>query len=264
MSEVTSPAISRKFKEIKTRSGQLLAALGYDPDLTDVDPGLFCMRLFLHSSPHIHLTRHVYAVKSSFINNNTDEAVNYAEPITKTLQLIFMICLANTNVTANKRKAIRDFDPVRSLVALRRGLVIAQDSGNRANLTHLALNLRFEANHGDPLAAFHNFTLAIGNYHDTGNTYMIRGPLGRLAALFDRLGRSEPAATIAGFAVTSPLAALPVMAEFGTAIAHLRDVFGEATYESLAHQGGTMTTAEIVSYAFAQIDQARTELGRPD
>src|ERR1700738_1162614 len=65
---------------------------------------------------------------------------------------------------------------------------------------------------------------------------MIRSPLGFLAALFDRLGRYEPAATIAGFVVTSPLAALPAMAKFGTAIAHLRNVLGEATYESLARQ----------------------------
>jgi class 3 adenylate cyclase len=84
--------------------------------------------------------------------------------------------------------------------------------------------------------------------------------LGLLAAFFDRLGRYEPAATIAGFAVTSPLAALPVMAEFTTAIAHLRDVLGEATYESLARKGETMTTAEMATYAYDQIDQARAEL----
>ena len=35
---------------------------------------------------------------------------------------------------------------------------------------------------------------------------------------------------------------------------------GEATYESLARKGETMTTAEIVAYAYDQIDQARTEL----
>jgi class 3 adenylate cyclase len=157
--------------------------------------------------------------------------------------------------------AIHDADPVRSLVALRRGLVIAQDSGNRLNQSNLATNLcLYEAEHGDPLAAFDYFTVAIGNSHDSGNTYMIRAPLGLLAAFFDRLGRYEPAATIAGFFVTSPLAALPVMAEFGTAIAHLRDVLGDATYESLARKGETMTTAEMVAYAYDQIDQARAEL----
>jgi predicted ATPase len=160
--------------------------------------------------------------------------------------------------------AVYDADPVGSLAALRRGLAIAQDSGNRANQSHLALNLcRPKAEHGDPLAAFDYFTMAIGNYHDSGNTYMIRGPLGWLAVFFDRLRRYEPAATIAGFVVTSPLAALPILAEFGTAIAHLRDVLGDQTYESLAHKGETMTTAEMATYVYDQIDQARTELEHP-
>ena len=79
-----------------------------------------------------------------------------------------------------------------------------------------------------------------------------------LAALFDRLGRYEPAATIADFAL-SPIAAAAVP-EITTAITHLRDVLGDQTYESLARKGETMTTAEIVTYAYDQIDQARTEL----
>ena len=48
--------------------------------------------------------------------------------------------------------------------------------------------------------------------------------------------------------------------EITTAITHLRDVLGEQTYESLARKGETMTTAAIATYAYDQIDQARTEL----
>jgi hypothetical protein len=47
-----------------------------------------------------------------------------------------------------------------------------------------------------------------------------------------------------------------------TAITHLRDVLDEATYESHARRE-TMTTADIVAYAYDQIDQARTELEHP-
>jgi hypothetical protein len=79
-----------------------------------------------------------------------------------------------------------------------------------------------------------------------------------LAALFDRLGRYEPAATIAGFAL-SPLAVTGIP-EITTAVDQLRDVLGEKTYESLAREGETMTTAETVTYAYDQIAQARTEL----
>ena len=44
------------------------------------------------------------------------------------------------------------------------------------------------------------------------------------------------------------------------AIAHLREVLGDQTYESLARKGETMTTAAMVTYAYDQIDQARAEL----
>jgi hypothetical protein len=152
----------------------------------------------------------------------------------------------------------RDADPVARLEALRRGLVIAQDSGNRTTESLLATSLcRLEAVYGDPLAALDYITLAIRTFHDSGNTTSVRGSVSILAAVFDRLGRSEPAATMAGFAVI-PYTAM--LAEFNTLIAHLRDVLGDQTYESLARKGETMTTAAMVAYAYDQIDQARTEL----
>jgi predicted ATPase len=155
--------------------------------------------------------------------------------------------------------AFRDADPVGALNALGRGLVIAQDSGNRAYESTVANGLALlEAEHGDTASAFDHLTLAIRNYHNAGDPTTIRVPLAILAALFDRLGRYEPAATIAGFAL-SPLSAAGVP-EITTAITHLRDVLGEATYESLARKGETMTTAAMVTYAYDQIDQARAEL----
>ena len=156
--------------------------------------------------------------------------------------------------------AFRDADPVGALNAAGRGLVIAQDSGNRANASVLANGLALlEVEHGDPLAAFDHLTLAIRNYHNAGDPTTLRGPLAALAALFDRLGRYEPAATIAGFALSIPVAAA-ALPEITTAIAHLRDVLGDQTYESVARKGETMTTAAIATYAYDQIDQARTEL----
>jgi hypothetical protein len=144
--------------------------------------------------------------------------------------------------------AFRHADPVGALHAVGRGLVIAQASGNRTYASVLALVLaRLEAEHGDPVAAFDHLTLAIRNYHNAGNAMMIRVPLAILAVLFDRLGRYEPAATVAGFAL-SPMAAAG-LPEISTAITHLRDVLGEVTYESLARKGETMTTAAMVTYA---------------
>ena len=87
---------------------------------------------------------------------------------------------------------------------------------------------------------------------------MMGTPLAVLATLFHRLGRHVSAATIAGFALNPFTEA--VLPEFNTAIAHLREVLGDQTYESLARKGETMTTAEMVTFAYDQIDQARTEL----
>ena len=155
--------------------------------------------------------------------------------------------------------AFGDADPAAALDAQRRGLVIAQESGNRNTETRIAGSLaRLEAEYGDPLAALDYVALAVRNFHDAGNTTMIRFPLAVLAAFFGRLGRDEPAATIAGFAF-SPLTAT-ANPEFTTAITDLRDVLGNQTYESLARRGETMTTAAMAAYAYDQIDQARTEL----
>ena len=81
--------------------------------------------------------------------------------------------------------------------------MIAQDSGNRYTESLLAVGLcRLEAEYGDPLAALDYITLAIRDLHDSGDAASVRGSaLAVLAAVFDRLGRYEPAATIAGFAV---------------------------------------------------------------
>ncbi len=138
-----------------------------------------------------------------------------------------------------------DADPQGARDAMRSGLVIAQDSGNRYNETHLASVLgRLDSEHGDPLAAFDHLVLAIRNYYDSGSTAVVRVPLSVLAALLHRLGRDGPAATVAGFAFSSLTAGwIPGL---HTAITELRDVLGEQAFESLAGKGAAMTTAEMV------------------
>ncbi len=128
--------------------------------------------------------------------------------------------------------AFRDADPAVAREALRRGMVLARDSGNRFNEASLAVALStLEAAHGDTLVALDYVFVAIRHFDDAGNTGHIGVPLAVLTALLDRLGRYEPAAVIAGFAV-DPLstAGFP---EITTTITHLRDVLGDQTYESL-------------------------------
>src|SRR5262249_31360835 len=97
----------------------------------------------------------------------------------------------------------RDTDPVMAHECFRRGLAIAQESGNRQLESHLAGNLSFvSAAQGDPLDAFDHLTRAIRNHCDSGSFSLLLTPLAVLAAVLDGLGRYKPAATICGFAST--------------------------------------------------------------
>jgi predicted ATPase/class 3 adenylate cyclase len=155
--------------------------------------------------------------------------------------------------------AFRGTDIEAALAAMRRGLTIAHESGNRTNESFLALNVgHLEARLGDTAAALEHLTRAVRIYHDSGSPISLRSPLAVLAALLDQFGHHKSAATIAGFA-DSPLTAV-AFPELTAAITHLRDVLGDETYESLARIGEAMTTAAVATYAYDQIDQARAEL----
>jgi predicted ATPase len=157
--------------------------------------------------------------------------------------------------------AWRSADPDRALESMNRGQAIAHDTGNRFNESHLTANLaQLDVERGDPLSALHHIGLAIRYMHDSGNITTVRSPLTNFAILLNRLEHYEAAAIIAGFA-RSPLTAAS-FPKIDTAIARLRHVLGEVGYESLAGEGAAMTIAEMVAYAYGQIDQARAELER--
>ena len=146
-----------------------------------------------------------------------------------------------------------------ALEGFRRGLAVARDSGNRMNESHLVAFLaQQEARYGDTLQALDAVAAAIRIYHDCGNTETMRNPLAILAILVERVGRQREAATLAGFAVTPFISAtLPGLT---ATITSLRQALGHSAYESLTRTGELMTAAEVVRYAYDQIDQARAEL----
>ena len=119
--------------------------------------------------------------------------IDAAEATHNPWALSFALCAYGT--------AFLDADPDRAREAMLRGVVIAQDSGNRTIETYLASRLaRLEAQHGDPLAALDYSLVSIRHLHDSGNSTTIRAVLAALAALFNRLGHYEVAATMSGFA----------------------------------------------------------------
>jgi predicted ATPase len=73
-------------------------------------------------------------------------------------------------------------DPVGALTACRRGLQVAEDSGNRLTGTSLAtLVARIEAEYGDSLRALHYIAIAIHNHHNSGNPTSMRAAMATLA-----------------------------------------------------------------------------------
>jgi tetratricopeptide (TPR) repeat protein len=151
--------------------------------------------------------------------------------------------------------AFRGSDPPAALEALRRGLSIAGESGNRNSEVHLAFNLGWlEATNGNWGASLEPLTQAVRGYHDGGDFVSLKAPLGVLATVFDHIGMLEPAALISRFAVSPMITAgLP---ELFASIEHLRDCLGHDVYESLARRGEAMGSSPIVRYALEQVERA--------
>ena len=152
--------------------------------------------------------------------------------------------------------AHRHADPVAAYGVHRRGLEIAQRSGNRELESYHAGNLaRLAVSHGEITVGLENLRFAIQVWHDSGAYQIMSSAHAVLAALLVQLGRYESAATLSA-AGDSPFASA-TYPEFQATITHLRDVLGDDRYESLARIGADMTNAARANYALDQIDLAR-------
>jgi hypothetical protein len=152
-----------------------------------------------------------------------------------------------------------DTDPAGAYQALRLGVKIARDTGNRLLESYSTTNLsRLAAKHGDSTQMLDFIATAIRSYLDAGNYFLLPQPMAVLAHYFDRIERYEVAATLSGFATTT--FAATYLPETEIAISHLREVLGEKTYGSLAERGAAMTNTAMAKYALEQIDLARAKL----
>ena len=143
--------------------------------------------------------------------------------------------------------------------ALRRALMIARDSGNRQTESSTALILsRLAVTNVDRTEALDSLAVTVRHYYDSGSVRYLAGPIAVLAALLDRLGLLEPAATMSGFANTG--VAHVAFPELSDAITHLRRALGDEGYEARARVGATMTSAQMATYAFEQIELARAQI----
>ncbi len=159
--------------------------------------------------------------------------------------------------------AFRDTDPPSAMEAL--GRALEDRPGQRQPIQRIARrgcavsSLKHCTVPQKPRSTTSRWRSATTSIRATSRTS--RSPLAILAALLDRLGHYEPAATIADFAA-NPVARM-AFPEITTTIAHLREVLGDDRYESLAQAGQAMTNAAMATYAFEQIDLARAQLSDP-
>jgi hypothetical protein len=155
--------------------------------------------------------------------------------------------------------ARRQADPAAAYQALREAWTFAEESGNRQQASITAgLLSGLAASRGDLDAAFEYISQTIRYYYDSGTVELMRVTLGLLAALLDRFGYPESAATICGFAVDAlARASFP---EADAAIVHLREVLGDDGYETLARVGKNTTTAAMAAHALEQIARVRADL----
>ena len=155
--------------------------------------------------------------------------------------------------------AYRDVDPVVAYEVSRRAMEIARASGNRYVETTTLLGLsQLAVSHGDPIEAIDLLVQATNTYHDSGSFLLVTGPLALIAAVLDRFGRHEQAATIMGFG--DQPGPRRTFAAIDLTITHLREVLGEQAYEAFARKGAAMTTAAVVAYAVDHIGRVRQEL----
>jgi predicted ATPase len=239
-------------RELETSTGVVYSHAG------QADRWVCLCRRVIETEPGPHTIAHACLVMALYFLGENEEArqaaqglVSEADASDSPIRACFALLAYGI--------ANHDVDPGAAYDALRRALSIARESGNRQMESATAVTMCMSASTDrDPIDFFQNLTAAIGHYYDAGGVTNLRTPLAILTTILDSLGHYEQAATIAGFAWTDwTRAGYPRII---ATVAHLRDVLGDQTYESLARTGEIMSAAAIVAYAYDQIDQARTEL----
>jgi hypothetical protein len=209
-----------------------------------------------HAHPHIH-TRGIFTMALT-MSGAEDEAVAVAEPLPAMSEATdnptFAAWALFAYGTANRLRHPRD-----AYDALRRGIRIAEECGSINTQSTIATMLAALASaHGEPADALEYSATAVRLYFDSGDFFLVKNALAALTALLDRLEHHDAAATIAGF--TDTAFNRSAYSELTVATAHLREILGDERYESLTRTGEQMTTAEVVAFAFDQIDRLREQL----
>ncbi len=155
--------------------------------------------------------------------------------------------------------ALADTDPPRAIATLHQCLHYTRENRTSYFEAHCARFLaNLEAANGNPDVALALFDVAIRSFHQSGQLISVPLTLDDLMVYFGQAGRAEIAATLhAG----RPLSAAPERgALLSRVIDRLRASLGDARFDECVGAGAAMELAEVVRYARAQIQLARSEL----
>src|SRR6185369_10645334 len=117
---------------------------------------------------------------------------------------------------------------------------------------------RLHTSDGEPEAALVLFDDAIGAFHRSGNVPQLIITLASVPALFERLDRPTPAATLLGALSREPSSVhhVPELRDLG---ARLTRELGEKRASELASAGAELELNDAAVYAREQIDAARRD-----
>ncbi len=150
-------------------------------------------------------------------------------------------------------------EPRRALAAWDEGMIVVREQHVQFFEGFIARDAaRLHTSDGEPAAALGLFAEAIGAFQRAGNVPQLIITLASVPALFERLGRNDPAATLVGALTNEPSSAhhVPELAELGDRIAR---ALGPKRAEQLTADGAAFDLGEAAVYARQQLEVARRD-----
>ncbi len=150
-------------------------------------------------------------------------------------------------------------EPRRALAAWDEGMTVVRDQQVLFFEGFIARDAaRLHTSDGEPVAALGLFAEAITAFRRAGNVPQLVITLASVPALFERLGRPEPAATLVAALAAEPSSAHHVP-ELGEIADRLAAELGAKRSEQLAAEGRALDLGAAAVYARQQIEAARRD-----
>ena len=150
-------------------------------------------------------------------------------------------------------------EPRRALAAWDEGMTVVRDQHVQFFQGFIARDAaRLHTSDGEPAAALGLFAEAIAAFQRAGNVPQLVITLASVPALFERLGRHDPAATLVGALTNEPSSArhVPELAELGDRSGR---ELGPTRNGQLTADGAALDLGEAAVYARQQIEVARRD-----